>query len=88
MYQPTQFEQPNVEALHEPIRQHPLATLVTLASDGLNANHIPLHLTGTPLPFGTLRGHVARANPLWRDLNPELDALAIFHGPDAYISPS
>ena len=88
MYQPAQFDQPSVAIMHELIRQRPLATLVTLAGDGINANHIPLHLTDTPLPFGTLRGHVARANPLWHDLNPELEVLAIFHGPDAYISPS
>ncbi|MFZ2452323.1 MAG: FMN-binding negative transcriptional regulator [Methylovulum miyakonense] len=88
MYQPAQFVQPSLEAMHGLIRQQPLATLVTLANDGLNANHIPLHLSDTPLPFGTLRGHVARANPLWHDLDPELEVLAIFHGPDAYISPS
>ena len=35
-----------------------------------------------------LRGHVARANPIWRDLESDVDTLAIFHGPDAYISPS
>ncbi|MDO9106470.1 MAG: FMN-binding negative transcriptional regulator [Methylovulum sp.] len=88
MYQPVQFVQPNIETMHGLMRQYPLATLVTLASDGINANHIPLHLADTPLPFGTLRGHVARANPLWHDLNSEIEVLAIFHGPDVYISPS
>ncbi len=88
MYQPAQFVQPSLEAMHGLIRQQPLATLVTLANDGLNANHIPLHLSDAPLPFGTLRGHVARANPLWHDLDPGLEVLAIFHGPNTYISPS
>lgn len=88
MYQPAHFEQPSVEAMHELMRQHPLATLVTLDSNGINANHIPLHFADTPSRFGVLRGHVARANPLWRDLNQEVDVLAIFHGPEAYISPS
>ncbi|WP_019867849.1 FMN-binding negative transcriptional regulator [Methylovulum miyakonense] len=88
MYQPAQFVQPSLEAMHGLIRQQPLATLVTLANDGLNANHIPLHLSDAPLPFGTLRGHVARANPLWHDLDPEPEVLAIFHGPNTYISPS
>lgn len=74
--------------MHELIRTRPLATLVTLSSNGINANHIPLHLSQTPEPFGVLRGHVARANPIWADLASEVDALAIFHGPDAYISPS
>ncbi len=88
MYIPTHFEQPNIEALHELIRSRPLATLVTLSSTGINANHIPLHLSEQPAPFGTLQGHVARANPIWNDLDSDSEVLAIFHGPDAYISPS
>ena len=88
MYIPKHFEQPRVEAMHELMRVRPLATLVTLSSGGLDANHIPLHLSGAPAPFGTLRGHVARANPLWRDFAQGVDVLAIFHGPDAYITPS
>ncbi|EGW19641.1 FMN-binding negative transcriptional regulator [Methylobacter tundripaludum] len=88
MYIPSQFEQPNIEVMHELIRNRPLATLVTLGSNGINANHIPLHLSSTPEPFGVLRGHIARANPLWRELAADVETLAIFHGPDAYISPS
>jgi transcriptional regulator len=88
MYIPSQFEQPDVEVMHELIRTQSLATLVTMGSDGLNANHIPLHLSVTSEPFGVLRGHVARSNPIWSDLDSDVDALAIFHGPDAYISPS
>ena len=88
MYIPKQFEQPRVEAMHELMRVRPLATLVTLSSGGLDANHIPLHLADAPAPFGTLRGHVARANPLWRDFAKDIEVLAIFHGPDAYITPS
>lgn len=74
--------------MHELIRACPLATLVTLSSGGLNANHIPLHLSQEPSPFGTLRGHVARSNPVWTDFVSKVDALAIFHGPDTYITPS
>ena len=66
MYIPAHFEETRIEILHELIRHHPLATLVTLSSEGLNANHIPLELDAEPAPFGTLRGHVARANPIWR----------------------
>jgi len=88
MYIPKQFEQPQVEIMHELMRARPLATLVTLASGGLDANHIPLLLSDAPAPFGTLRGHVARANPLWRDFAKDIEVLAIFHGPDAYITPS
>jgi transcriptional regulator len=74
--------------MHELMRARPLATLVTLSSGGLAANHIPLHLADAPAPFGTLRGHVARTNPLWRDFAKEVEVLAIFHGPDSYITPS
>lgn len=88
MYIPKHFEQPSIETMHELMRARPLATLVTLASGGLEANHIPLYLMDAPTPFGTLRGHVARANPLWRDFEKEFEVLAIFQGPDAYITPS
>jgi transcriptional regulator len=88
MYIPPQFEQPNIDVIHELIRIRPLATLVTLGSNGINANHIPLHLSLTAEPFGVLRGHVARSNPIWSDLASDIDTLAIFHGPEAYISPS
>ena len=88
MYTPKHFEEPRIEVLHELMRARPLATLVTLTSGGLNANHVPLHLADTPAPFGTLRGHVARANPVWRDFAKDVEALAMFHGPDCYITPS
>jgi transcriptional regulator len=88
MYTPKHFEEPRIVVLHELMRARPLATLVTLTSGGLNANHVPLHLADTPAPFGTLRGHVARANPVWRDFAKDIEALAMFHGPDCYITPS
>lgn len=88
MYIPKQFEEPRVDVMHELIRAQPLATLVTLSSGGLNANHIPLHLSESPAPFGTLQGHVARANPMLSDLTSNIESLAVFHGPNAYISPS
>jgi transcriptional regulator len=88
MYTPKHFEEPRIEVMHELIRSRPLATLVTLSSGGLNANHIPLHFADTPAPFGTLQGHVARANPLWRDFAADVEVLAIFHGPDSYITPN
>jgi transcriptional regulator len=88
MYMPKHFEEPRTEIMHDLIRSRPLATLVTLSASGLNANHIPLHLSEDPAPFGTLRGHVARANPMWQDIVQDVEALAVFHGPEAYISPS
>lgn len=88
MYVPKHFAETRVETLHELMRAHPLAALVTLTPDGLDANHIPFELDPAPAPFGTLRGHIARANPLWRDASREVGALAIFQGPGTYISPS
>jgi transcriptional regulator len=88
MYVPKQFEELRAEVMHGLIRAHPLATLVTHSSDGLNANHIPLYLSESPAPNGSLQGHIARANPLLGEIAEGIDALAIFHGPDSYISPS
>ena len=88
MYIPKQFEEPSVDVMHELIRARPLATLVTLSSGGLNANHIPLHLSELPAPLGILQGHVARANPILNDLEKNMEVLAVFHGPDVYITPS
>jgi transcriptional regulator len=88
MYLPKHFAEPRVEVMHELMRAHPLATLVTVTSNGLDANHIPLQLVADATPFGTLQGHVARANPLWQTFDKDVEVLVIFQGPDAYISPS
>ena len=88
MYIPEYFEEPRLSIMHELIREHPLATLVTLSSIGLNANHIPFHLADDESSFGILHGHVARANPMWTDYAKEVEVLAVFQGPDAYITPS
>ncbi|HLQ26660.1 MAG TPA: FMN-binding negative transcriptional regulator [Acidiferrobacterales bacterium] len=88
MYLPSHFEETRVEVLHQLIREHSLAVLVTFGSAGLNANHIPFELDPEPAPFATLRGHVARANPVWRDFSKEVEPLVIFQGPQAYITPS
>lgn len=89
MYIPKHFDEPRIDVLHRLVRARPLSTLVTLSSSGaIDANHIPLHLSQDPAPLGTLRGHVARANPLWRDLAGDAPVLAIFHGPNAYVTPS
>jgi transcriptional regulator len=90
MYIPKHFDQTDTGELHALMRARPLATLVTQTSDGLDANHIPLHLSldpAQPEAPGILRGHVARANPLWK-LSDRTQVLAIFHGPEAYITPS
>lgn len=86
MYLPKHFEETRVPVLHALIRAHPLGALVTHGPSGLEANHIPFEIDPEPAPFGTLRGHVARANPVWREGTG--DALVIFQGPQTYVSPS
>ena len=89
MYLPNNFREPSVPVMHELMRDFPLATLITHDENGggLTANHIPLLLDAEPAPLGTLRGHVARANPLWQTAR-DTDVLVLFHGPQSYISPS
>lgn len=88
MYVPSHFEQTRTDVLHQLVRDHPFAVLVTHTPGGLDANHLPLELDPEPSPLGTLRGHVARANPVWRTVTPTTEALAIFQGPASYITPS
>ncbi|MFM9969478.1 MAG: FMN-binding negative transcriptional regulator [Burkholderiales bacterium] len=88
MYIPKHFDEPSTDAMHGLIRAHPLATLVTLNSKGIEANHIPLIVFDQPSPYGLLHGHVARANPLWHEHPRDADVLAVFHGPESYITPS
>jgi transcriptional regulator len=88
VYLPSHFEETRVESLHELIREHSLGTLVTLGSQGLNANHVPFEIEATPAPFGTLQCHVARVNPVWRDFSKDSETLVIFQGAQIYITPS
>jgi transcriptional regulator len=88
MYLPPHFAQTNLAALQALMRTYGFATVVTMTADGLAANHVPLEYDPEPAPHGTLRGHVARANPMWRETVADVEALAIFQGPQAYVSPS
>src|SRR5688572_13149488 len=88
MYIPSHFVEPDINRIHDCIRACRLGTLVTRTPGGLDANHIPFVLHTEPAPNGTLHGHVARANPVWREHEPGAEALVIFQGPDAYISPA
>ena len=65
---------------------HPLAAVVTLNASGLQATHLPIFHELDGSEFGVLRGHVSRANPQWKDISATIDALAIFGGPQHYIS--
>ena len=88
MYVPPHFAEQDKARLHQAIRDTRLATLVTLGSEGLEASHVPILLDEGEGPWGTIRGHLARANPQWRRAAIETPALAMFLGPDAYVTPS
>ena len=88
MYLPKHFEETRPETLHELIRTHPLGLLVTLNEAGLQANNVPFVLDPDPAGgLGILRAHVARANPLWREARTDVEAMVVFQGPQAYVSP-
>jgi transcriptional regulator len=88
MYLPYRFAETRLDVLHALIVQHPLGTLVTHGAGGLAADHIPFEVGAATeaAPFGVLRAHVARANPLWHLSGTPV--LAVFQGPSAYISAS
>jgi transcriptional regulator len=69
------------------MREHPFASLVTTGANGAEADHLPLHFTADGGPHGALQGHVARANPVWQRAA-DSEVLVIFHGPQAYVTPS
>lgn len=88
MYVPAYFDEQRPDALHALIRQHPLGALVTHGAQGLDANHLPFHLDLQPDGPAILQAHVARANPLWREVRDGDEVLVIFRAGDAYISPN
>ena len=88
MYIPKHFAETELSVMHQLMRDFPLATLVSHGPDGLAANHIPLHLDASIGANGTLRGHIARANPLSKASAVDGEILLIFRGPESYISPS
>ncbi len=88
MYMPAAFREDRLDVLHAAVRAAGLATLVTLTDDGLIASHVPLLLDTEPAPYGTLIGHIARPNPQAARGVAGVQALAIFQGPDAYITPN
>ncbi|MGC2462001.1 MAG: FMN-binding negative transcriptional regulator [Steroidobacteraceae bacterium] len=88
MYVPEHFRETRIEVLRAFVERHSFGTLVAVTPEGITANHIPMQLLSGPDGPGLLRGHIARANPLWRLLQPGASVLAIFIGPDHYVSPS
>ncbi len=88
MYIPKPFEETRLDVLHGLIRQHPLGTWVSSGQVGLNVDHIPFILDASEGAVGTLYGHVARANPVWKESSAQMQHVVIFRGPQAYITPN
>ena len=95
MYQPAhgRFEVEDPASLLAELCARVPATLVTHGPDGFRASILPMLFDPDDGPHGTLRGHLARGNPHWRKIEVAADgegssALALFDGPDAYISPA
>jgi transcriptional regulator len=87
MYVPPAFKDDDLGNIRATIRAARLANLVTATAEGPVATPLPLFLDETEGERGVLYGHMARANPQWR-LDPTGEALAIFMGPEAYVTPS
>ena len=88
MYVPPHFAETDRATLLEAMARFPLAVLITNGPDGFHANHLPMLYDPEPAPLGALLAHVARPNPQWHDARDATDALAIFSGPDAYVTPA
>jgi transcriptional regulator len=88
MYQPPHFREDRTEVQHGLIRAHPLGLLITAGPGGLQANAIPFLIDADGSKHGTLRAHMARGNPQWRELGAVEECLVVFQGPQEYITPS
>jgi transcriptional regulator len=88
VYVPSHFNEARIDVLHDLMRATGLATLVSMTADGLTASHAPMLIDPDPAPYGTLIGHLAKANPHARSADPGVQTLVIFQGSDGYITPS
>jgi len=88
MYLPEHFEETRVQELHRIITEYPLGSLVVSGPNGLDANHLPFELNPAVGSHGQLLAHVARANPLWKEVKDGDEALVIFRSANSYISPN
>lgn len=88
MYLPSPFAESRPEELHRLVREHPLGMLVSHTAAGLDANHLPFLLDERRGACGSLLAHVARANPLWREVGEGTPVLVVFRGAQGYISPN
>jgi transcriptional regulator len=88
MYQPPHFREDRLDVQHALIREHSLGLLITAGRSGLQANPIPFLIDSDVTPLGTLRAHLARANPQQHELAGADECLVVFQGAQLYISPS
>jgi transcriptional regulator len=88
MYIPKAFREDRDDRLYGLLEAHPFASLITAGASGLMASHIPMVLERDSSGLGRLLGHLSRANPQWRNLAGGGEALAIFSGPQHYITPT
>jgi transcriptional regulator len=88
MYQPVAFREERLEVQHALMRAHPLGLLITAGPAGLLANPFPCLIDAEGSDNGTLRLHIARANPQWRELEAVDECLVVFQGPQDYVTPS
>src|SRR5215470_2098279 len=88
MYQPSAFREDRIEVQHALIRAHPLGLLITSGPAGLLANLFPFLVDADGSEKGTLRLHIARANPQWKELEAIEECLVVFQGPQDYVTPS
>jgi transcriptional regulator len=88
MYLPPAFREDDLGTLHAFVQQYSFATLITQHDGVPFASHLPMLLQPQASPYGTLIGHMARANPQWQDFATGQETLVIFQGPHAYVSPS
>lgn len=88
MYIPKHHEETRIEVLDGLMRSHPLASLITMGDSGLFASHLPMVLHRSNDRQAVLRGHLSRANRQWKEFSPEILSLAIFSGPQHYITPA
>jgi transcriptional regulator len=88
MYIPQANKEDRLPVLHKLMEDQPFISLVTMGASGLFASHIPMVLERDGTALGLLKGHLSRANPQWREFSPSVEALAIFSGPQHYITPN
>jgi transcriptional regulator len=87
-YIPARFRETDIASMHMLMREYPFATLITVRDAAPLVSHLPFILDDQHGPYGTLYAHLARANQQWQTFSETQEALAVFHGPHAYITPS